>query len=50
MLDMPIRPTWTYNMTKEQLEQQEKIYFDVKLFSSNKIRANIDESLMFRII
>ncbi|CAF1541737.1 unnamed protein product [Rotaria sordida] len=27
-LDMPIRPAWTYNMTKEQLEQQEQTYFN----------------------
>lgn len=29
-LDMPIRPKWTYEMTKEQLENQEKKYFAVK--------------------
>lgn len=28
-LDMPIRPTWTYEMTREQLEQQERNYFQV---------------------
>jgi len=26
---MPIRPTWTYEMTREQLEQQERNYFQV---------------------
>jgi hypothetical protein len=31
-LDMPIRPPWTYDMTKEQLEQQEQTYFNVKRF------------------
>ncbi len=30
-LDMPIRPAWTYEMTKEQLEQQEQTYFNVKI-------------------
>ena len=29
-LDMPIRPSWTYDMTKEQLEQQEQTYFNVR--------------------
>ena len=28
-LDMPIRPTWTYEMTREHLEQQERNYFQV---------------------
>jgi hypothetical protein len=31
-LDMPVRPPWTYDMTKEQLEQQEQIYFNVNIF------------------
>lgn len=30
-LDMPIRPKWTYDMTKEQLEQQEKNYYQVNI-------------------
>ena len=30
-LDMPIRPKWSYEMTKEQLEAQEKTYFSVSL-------------------
>lgn len=29
VLDMPIRPNWSYEMTKEQLEEQEKNYFNV---------------------
>lgn len=29
-LDVPIRPAWTYQMTKEQLEQQEQTYFNVR--------------------
>ena len=28
-LDFPIRPKWTYEMTKEQLDQNEKKYFEV---------------------
>jgi hypothetical protein len=32
-LDMPVRPRWTYDMTKEYLEQQEKDYFAVRLVS-----------------
>ena len=28
-LDLPIRPKWSYEMTKEQLENQEKKYFEV---------------------
>lgn len=31
-LDMPIRPPWTYGITKEQLDQQEQTYFKVKGF------------------
>jgi hypothetical protein len=31
-LDMPIRPAWTRDMTKDQLEQQEHTYFNVRLF------------------
>ncbi|CAF0914098.1 unnamed protein product [Rotaria sp. Silwood1] len=38
-LDMPIRPAWTYNMTKEQLEQQEQTYFNNYL---EKIFANFE--------
>lgn len=30
-LDMPIRPAWSYDMSREQLEQQEKKYFYVLL-------------------
>ncbi|CAF1577005.1 unnamed protein product, partial [Adineta ricciae] len=36
-LDMPVRPPWTYEMTKEQLEQQEQTYFNgylEKIFAS----------------
>lgn len=29
-LDMPIRPQWNYEMTKEQLDQQERTYFNVR--------------------
>ena len=29
-LDMPVRPPWTYEMTKEQLEEQEHTYFNVR--------------------
>ena len=28
-LDMPRRPHWTYDMSKEQIEQQERKYFAV---------------------
>ncbi|CAF1042897.1 unnamed protein product [Adineta steineri] len=38
-LDMPIRPIWTYDMTKEQLEQQEQTYFNGYL---DKIFANFE--------
>jgi hypothetical protein len=45
-LDIPIRPSWTYDMTKEQLEQQEQTYFNVKiLFNENYFLL-----LIFRII
>ncbi len=30
-LDMPIRPTWSYGMSKEQLENHERKYFSVGL-------------------
>jgi len=29
VLDMPKRPKWDYNMTKEQLEAREEAYFKV---------------------
>lgn len=29
VLDMPIRPSWSYDMTKEQLDEQERKYFNV---------------------
>lgn len=29
-LDMPVRPPWTYQMTKEQLEEGEQTYFNVR--------------------
>lgn len=29
-LDMPIRPNWSYEMTKEQLEEHERKYFSVR--------------------
>jgi hypothetical protein len=29
-LDMPIRPTWSYEMSKEQLEEHERKYFSVR--------------------
>lgn len=29
-LDAPTRPAWTYQMTKEQLDQQEQTYFNVR--------------------
>jgi ribosome biogenesis GTPase A len=38
-LDMPIRPPWTYDMTKEQLEQQEQTYFNSYL---DRIFANFE--------
>ena len=33
-LDMPLRPHWTYDMSKEQIEQQETKYFAVQTLSS----------------
>lgn len=38
-LDMPVRPPWTYQMTKEQLEEGEKTYFNNYL---ERIFANFD--------
>lgn len=32
VLDMPIRPSWSYEMTKEQLDEREKNYFNVGCF------------------
>jgi hypothetical protein len=29
-LDMPVRPEWNYEMTKDMLENQEKKYFTVR--------------------
>jgi hypothetical protein len=29
-LDMPLRPKWSYEMSKQQLEAHETKYFDVK--------------------
>ena len=44
-LDMPVRPAWTYDMTKEQLEQQERTYFEGYL---EKIFADFEgENLSF---
>lgn len=46
-LDMPIRPAWNYDMTKEQLEQQEKTYFNVRI---TLVENNADEKqFLFRI-
>ncbi|CAF2099599.1 unnamed protein product [Rotaria magnacalcarata] len=39
VLDMPVRPAWTYSMTKEQLEKQEQTYFNSYL---DKIFANYE--------
>lgn len=36
-LDIPIRPKWSYEMTKEQVENQEKNYFSVFLKYLEKI-------------
>ncbi len=49
-LDMPIRPIWTYDMTKEQLEQQEKTYFNVKKDFYRKQKKHIPKINFFRII
>ncbi|CAF1263187.1 unnamed protein product [Didymodactylos carnosus] len=38
-LDCPVRPPWTYDMKKEQLEQQEHTYFNNYL---DKIFSNFD--------
>ncbi|CAF0727626.1 unnamed protein product [Brachionus calyciflorus] len=40
-LDMPIRPKWSYDMTKEQLESQEKKYFSEYL---NQIFENFKDN------
>lgn len=34
VLDMPIRPNWSYEMTKEQLDEQEKKYFSVWFYEN----------------
>jgi hypothetical protein len=47
---MPIRPIWTYDMTKEQLEQQEKTYFNVKKDFYRKQKKHIPKINFFRII
>lgn len=39
VLDMPIRPTWSYEMSREQLEEQEKKYFSVGLLFHNKFEV-----------
>lgn len=46
-LDVPVRPAWNYQMTKEQLEQQEQTYFNVR-----EIRVGVEERLdiQFRVI
>lgn len=31
--DFPIRPKWTYDMSKEQIDRTENRYFTVKLFN-----------------
>ena len=38
-LDMPLRPKWSYNMTKEQLERNEHKYFNV-IFTNKKHSFN----------
>lgn len=40
VLDMPIRPAWTYEMTKEQLDEQEKKYFNVILKCYRSLSLN----------
>lgn len=32
LLDIPVRPKWSYEMTKEELDRQEKSYFTVLYF------------------
>lgn len=46
-LDVPVRPAWNYQMTKEQLEQQEQTYFNVR-----EIRVDVGEriDIQFRVI
>jgi len=46
-LDMPVRPPWTYEMSKEQLEQQEKTYFNVKHQSICNKRSSIKSFFSF---
>jgi len=33
-LDIPIRPAWSYGMSKEQVDRQEKEYFSVLIIFS----------------
>ena len=40
-LDMPLRPKWSYEMSKQQLEANETKYFDVKF--SNLIKSQHNE-------
>lgn len=42
-LDIPIRPTWSYNMSKEELEKKEKVYFQKYL---EKIFENFKENTL----
>lgn len=35
-LDMPLRPKWSYDMSKQQLEANENKYFEVRSFRSFK--------------
>jgi hypothetical protein len=49
-LDLPIRPAWTYDMTKEQLEQQEQTYFNVKIIFISKKKFLIKYFFFCRII
>ena len=48
-LDMPIRPTWTYDMTKEQLEQQEQNYFNVKKNDFYIKKKNINKIIFLEL-
>ncbi len=47
-LDMPIRPPWTYDTTKEQLYEQERKYFDVNIFIKNEKQINFFSLGIFR--
>ena len=48
-LDMPIRPTWTYQMTKEELNQQEQTYFNVRRTNTKNFFSSIDKRFLAEI-